>query len=271
MIAAISGSHGFLGKYLESFLEQKHIEVLRIPRDKFENPMLLHNFFALNPVDYIFHLAAYGNMHSQKNDDQTFFANLWGTYNMLRGSQQIPYKAFINISTSSVLLDHETMYSATKAGAERLCKAFVDTYNKPIVTLRPATIIGKGEQEEHLIPTLIRSGRKNKTMPFVPLASHDFIDVRDVIEAIWLCANNIGIVKGQSINVGTNIATTNQRVKHIVESVLGKEIQTRKVKSLRSYDQLEWKVDNKELIALGWRPKHSLEETIKWMIEDEKN
>ena len=214
----------------------------------------------------IVHCAPYGNMAHHTDEDAILQANIIALHNLLQASKRLPYKAFINISSSSVLLHHETLYSATKKGGEALCKWMADEYGKPIVSLRPSSITGKGEQETHLIPRLIQSCLTGEKMQFVPKATHDFIDVRDVVHAILFLSNKADKYKGRSFNVSNGFTHSNEKVKEIVEKLTGKKANTEKVEALRSYDTKNWEVDNSPLKSIGWKPKFTLEESIQFML-----
>lgn len=267
-IAAISGAHGFIAQHLTKALEDKGYEVYGIPRNFLFEPDKLRAFFLMKEPELIFHLAAYGNHYEQNKENEIIESNYLATFSMLKASKEINYKAFVNVSSSSVTLPHETFYSATKAGAERLAKAFCDEYQKPIVTVRPYTVIGKGESPKHLIPTLIRSCELGEPMKFVGEPTHDYIDVRDFVGAVLTIVDNIGDLKGKSVPIGMGKKITNEYILSLVEKALEKSANIERVSQMRQYDTKDW-VSNPEIIkSLGWKNTHTLEETIQWMIYD---
>src|ERR1035437_6380753 len=126
----ITGASGFLGSHLAKALSGQKILTLK------------HGLFSPEDVtkvapDVIYNLAAYGNMSNQKDEWENVNANIIGLWTLLQVTKDLPYKKFVQISTSSVLLNHQTMYSSTKLGGEALCKAYIDEYKKPIVVVRP--------------------------------------------------------------------------------------------------------------------------------------
>ncbi len=258
MIYAISGSHGYVGENLVKTLLDKGHEVLRLPRDIKE--------VELESADYVIHLATYGNSFSQGYADETIDVNLIGTKNLLTWALNKKVKGFVNVSSSSVLLPYETFYSATKAGAERLCKAYANVFSLPVVSVRPSTIIGKGEQSEHLIPKLINSCLTGEEMPFVEDATHDYIDVRDVVKGMIHFAEHAEEYKGKSFNLSKGVTCTNADVKRIVEELTNKKANVKIVDSLRAYDTQHWEVDNTETLEAGWKPEYSLYDSIKSML-----
>lgn len=279
---AITGAHGFIAQHLASrFIEEGH-NVAAVPRDILLDPELLTTYFDKLQPHYIFHFAAYGNMATQKEEDEIFATNIVKTYMLLQATKSLPYLGFINVSSSSIygtkhspmherdIPDTDTLYGATKLGAEYLCRYFAKHYDKPIVTVRPFSVIGIGEQEEHLIPTLIRHAYSGKKMKFVSEPTHDFIDVEDVIEALLTLSLHAKEYKGQAFNIGTGIYWTNEQVKEAVEQATGKKIKTTKVEALREYDSTKWVADPTKLKMLGWFPQLSLEDTIAQMVAYEE-
>jgi nucleoside-diphosphate-sugar epimerase len=240
MKAIITGGSGFLGKHLIKYLEQQEVEVILLKHQQFYTEAALQQFFHSHKPDYIFLCHAYGNMSNQKGDMEVFMANLYFTFLILRVTCDISYKAFINVSTSSVNLSHQTMYSATKAGAEALCKAYVDEYDKPIVTLRPYSVYGEGEASFRFIPTLFRSAVEGKPMTLDPKPVHDWIYVGDFVKTMWKSAQEVDKFKGKTLEVGTGTGVTNQKVLQLVEEITGKEIAVTDTKTLRKYDNTSW-------------------------------
>lgn len=260
----LTGAGGFIGSHLVTALQHEGHKVINIPHEMLVlDPASLDKFIPKD-IDWVFHLAAAGNIYGKHDDLEIFTSNMGGIFNLLQATKDIPYKAFINVSTSSVTLPHQTMYSATKHGAEDLCRAYVDEYHKPIVSIRLFTVIGRGEPKEHLIPTLIRSCMKGEKMPFNPYPVHDFIDVRDVVDGMIEISKSIDNYSGDIVGMGTGDQTTNQHILEIVEEATGKKANIELRDDIkRPYDTDKWRADYAE----DYITQHyTLDETIKWMI-----
>lgn len=260
----VTGASGFIGRHLVKALQARGDKVINILHETLVyDPAMLDKLIPKD-IDYVFHLAAAGQDYGKSNDLDIFTSNIGGIFNLLQATKDIPYKAFVNVSSSSVTLPYETMYAATKLAGEHLSHAYFCQYGKPIVSVRPFTTIGKGEQSFHLIPTLIRSCLQGEKMPFNPYPVHDFIDVRDLVEGIIEITEDIEEYKGKSIGIGTGEQTTNDMILKIVERLTGKKANIELKDDIkRPYDTSEWHA----------RPHHdfiiqnyTLEETIKWMI-----
>lgn len=239
----ISGSRGHLGKALTQALSTSH-EVIPLDRDWTTVPL---------NIDYILHCGAYGNHYDQTSPLEIFRVNVKRTFDLLEATKGIPYKKFIFISTSSVLIPHQTMYSVTKKMIEDLIRA----YDKPISIVRPFSVTGIGDAKTHLIPTLIDAAYTGKVIPFVREPSHDFIDIEDVVKGMI----KVMTMENGTYNLGSKESYNNQEVLNIAENLTGKKIQVKITEQMRSYDTKKW-VSNE-----CWSTK-PLQTTIKEMIED---
>lgn len=241
-VAVISGASGFIGTHLARKLVLQDIKVIAIPRDVFSDMFLLTRFFRYLQPNYIFHLAAYGNHSKQDNNAEIVNVNYAGTYSLLAATKDIPYKAFINVSSSSVLLEHETFYSATKAGAERLCKAFASEYGKPVINVRPYSVYGPGEADFRFIPTVFKACLTGDILKLSPDAVHDWIYVDSFVEGMITSATRyVHKMKGKSWNFGTGIGTSNLEVVRMIEKITGKKAAIVMNNSMmRKYDSKEW-------------------------------
>lgn len=230
----------------------------------------------------IYHLSAYGNSSSQQNVDKMIQANIIDLNNLLEALKPVEYECFVNTGTSSEyglknkpmkesnLLEPISYYAATKASGTLLCRVHAKMYNKPIVTLRPFSVYGYFEEKNRLIPTVITASLTGKNINLTQgAARHDFIFIKDVIEA-YLKAASSKNVRGEVLNIGSGNQYTNTQV---VKTIL--KLTKRRVKvntgafGLRTWDTKYWVADNsltKEV--LKWTPSHSFEsgltKTINW-------
>ena len=227
--AIVTGANGFIGSHLIEALKDQ--EILKLPHQSLQSSDLTKIVKDFNP-DVIYNLAAYGNMSNQKDEQAILVANIIGTFNLLQATKSIPYKKFVQVSTSSVLLNHQTMYSATKLGAEALCKAFVDEYSKPIVVARPYSIYGEGEADFRFIPTVIKALLYGEMMELDTQASHDWVYVGDFVKAL------IDLAPG-FYNLGTGRSYTNLEIVRELELISGKKLNYTE-KTLRSFDTKDW-------------------------------
>jgi len=247
-----------MGERLCKRLDQFSIEYTRLDRSG----------TVPNGVDFIFDLAGYGNIAGQDEVGEIYKANLMRVIDTLYEAKRLESK-YLFISTSSVLLPKQTPYSLSKRAAEEFLRYMVDTCSIKAAIARPYTIIGVGEQKQHLIPRLIDSCLNGTAMPFVSEPVHDFLDVDDFVDALWFIKEK-GKFGGEVYDVGSGISYSNEEVLEIVEGLTQKKANVFEVDSLRSYDTKNWKADNGAIRKLGWRQNKLLTQTIAEMIYHER-
>jgi len=272
MKAVISGWDGFIGSHLASALASRGIQVIPIPRDLLYSVLELNAFFTNEQPDYIFHLAAYGNMAGQKDISTTFSANLSCGFNMLKESVDIPYRAFINFGTSSEygrksqamseadVLAPETFYAATKAGLTHLAGAFARQFRKPIFTVRPFSVYGPAEAEFRFIPTVVRCMLTGKSFPLDEHANHDWVYVDDFVEGVLLIIENAHRLSDdyRVINVGSGHMYSNKEVCETLKQIAGRDYLAMPISGLRANDSQVWKSDNRLISSLGFSTRYTL-------------
>lgn len=254
----ITGSHGFIGSaVIRHFLSKG--EVRSIPRDMLYDRWDLQRYIEAYQPNFILHFAAYGNHSTQIELGEIVEANIHCTLNLLEASKNVSYIGFINTSSSSVTLPKQTFYSASKMATEYFCKA----YDKPIVSIRPASVYGEGEAAFRFIPTVVRSAKEKKIFDLVPQATHDWIYINDFIAGIDTVLEQIEGLIGEHIAIGTGESHTNLEIVQAIERIHGSKIEYNLVESMRSYDNEHWVTNNSLLKLLGWKQRYALEEGLR--------
>ena len=109
-------------------------------------------------------------------------------------------------------------YGASKAAAWMFVNQFYLRYNLPVVTLRPFTVYGPGENPGRLVSSVIQSIFKQKPLGLTAgEQARDFIFIDDVVNAFLSAANEKNAVNGETFNVSTGIETS---VKDMVLKIL---------------------------------------------------
>lgn len=272
MKALISGSSGFIGSHLVKALSPM-MEVVPITRELLYNPSDLEDFLEEQQPDYIYHLGAYGNHANQTDIAMIVLSNIIGTFNLLQASKDVDYKGFINFGSSSEygkklqpmketdLPETDSFYGASKVAATYLSKAFAQQYNKPIITMRPFSVYGEGEADFRFIPTIIRSALRKEEMLLDPFPTHDWIYIKDFIDALLLLVTNIDKLR-DSINIGSGEATSNQVIVAALTQISGIPLKTKRSLQMRPNDSDLWVADITLLTLLNWKPKFTLLEGL---------
>lgn len=251
----ITGANGFIGSHLKARFEQP----FTIPHELIQA--------TLPEFDTFFFCSTYGNMADHADENAIIKANVTDLISVLeRIDFQKGFKSFVYLSSSSVRLKRQTMYSRAKRAAEEILLSYIEKYNAPIAIVRPYSVTGVGEQSAHLIPKLIDSCLNGTRMDLVPKPVHDFIDVEDVVDGLVNLAQHSarGIFE-----LGTGVSTTNQAVREIVERVTKQPANIDLIAHLRDYDNYEWVSNNYRARMYGWLPKKTLEQSITEMVKKE--
>lgn len=268
-IALISGFNGFIGTNLGFVLQQNGYKVAPLPRAVLSNPVHLMQFMLEASPTHVFHLASYGGHYNQADVDEIVTTNYLKTYFLLKASEQSGVENFINFSSSSVYgtqdyalredspLLTNTFYGATKIGAEYLTRSYSQQGTMKTVNIRPFSVYGEYEAKHRLIPTIIDSIVNQKVLTLFEKPVHDWIYIEDFLDGVMVAVDNIDILNGKSLNIGTGIQYTNKQIYDLLVNIIGKEPLEVEVKdSDRSYDtDQSWVADISLLRSLGWTKK----------------
>lgn len=201
-------------------------------------------------------------MSFQTEARKIYSANVDTTFNLLEASLDIPYKAFIHVSSSSAGLPLQTMYASSKLAAESIVKGFVNTFDLPAFSVRPFSVYGEGEADFRFIPTIINCMLSGKTLELDPYPVHDWIHVDDLITGMIAAASEPKICKGQVLDLGTGIAYSNADVVTMIEEIAGMKVKVNITeKRLRVFDNTEWKA------GVGLGSARPLKEGLKQVYE----
>lgn len=279
----LTGSSGFIGSTLKKELLKKKFNVKIIPHS------YLHKFTNLKKIisdyspNYIFHLAAYGNKYHQDDDQNIIRANIIGTVNLLFASKNTPYQAFINTGSSSEYgfkskpmsesdsLETDTFYGVSKASTTLICRAFAKKYSKPIITTRPFSVYGPGDDPNKFIPVAIKAFQNNTDLR-LSRGVHDWIYIDDYISGVLKVLENAQQLAGKAVNIGTGIQSTNHQVIETLAKIFAKKIKIIEIDKIRIYDtDIYWVANNSLLKSLGWVPKYFLKEGLSKTINEKSN
>ena len=203
--------------------------------------------------DLVMHLAAESHVdRSIEGPDEFIQTNIVGTYTMLemcknywlsRENKKKYDFRFHHISTDEVYGDLQhpdnssessllplftestpyapsSPYSASKAGADHLVRAWSRTFGLPVVITNCSNNYGPYQFPEKLIPLVILNALQGKSLPIYGLGNQirDWLYVDDHVRALVLVAMR-GIV-GETYNIGCENEQSNLDVVRLICSVL---------------------------------------------------
>jgi dTDP-glucose 4,6-dehydratase len=250
----------------------------------------VNHLFEQEKFDYVINFAAESHVDRSITNPEIFVqTNIQGTLALLDAAKEIGVKKYLQVSTDEVYgtlgetgyfsettpLAPNSPYSASKAGADFLVRAYHETYGLPVNITRCSNNYGPYHFPEKLIPLMIINALHDKELPVYGdgLNIRDWLYVEDHCQAIDLVLHNGR--DGEVYNVGGNNERTNIHIVKTILKQLGKpESLIKYVKDRPGHDR-RYAIDATKLRdELGWEPKHTFEtgikETIQWYLDNQE-
>ena len=257
----------------------------------------LSEIFEKYDIDSVMHLAAESHVDRSIIGPADFIqTNIIGTFNLLelaRARFKKGASAFLHVSTDEVYgslgeggyftefsaYRPNSPYSASKASADHLVRAYRNTYGLHTVITNCSNNFGPYQFPEKLIPLMILNARDGKKLPVYGDGKHvrDWLYVEDHCEALNLVFHKGE--SGQTYNIGAHNEMENielvQLLCRILDETLGggpHEDLIEFVPDRPGHDR-HYAIDSTRIIKeLGWRPKVSFEEglkkTVHWYLDN---
>lgn len=239
-------------------------------------------------MDYIINFAAESHVDRSIEDSQIFIkSNVLGTQVLLDAAKENNIEKYIQISTDEVYgslgktgffteetpLTPNSPYSASKAGADLIVRAYYKTFDLPINITRCSNNYGRFQFPEKLIPLMINNALENKKLPIYGDGKNirDWLHVLDHCRAIDLVLHKGKI--GEVYNIGGNNEIQNiDLVKLILKTLNKDESLINFVEDRLGHDR-RYAIDSSKIQKeLGWKPKYSfnegIKETINWYLNN---
>lgn len=233
--------------------------------------------------DCIINFAAESHVDNSIKSPEIFIeTNVQGTLNLLQASREIGVEKFLQVSTDEVYgtlsktgyfyettpLAPNSPYSASKASADMLVRAYRETYGIPTLNTRCSNNYGPYQYPEKLIPFFISQLLKNEQVPVYGdgLNVRDWLYVYDHCEAIDIVLHNGKI--GEVYNIGGHNEKTNIEITRIILEAMGKDESLIKFVEDRLGHDRRYAISNDKITKeLGWQPSMTFEEGIKITID----
>jgi dTDP-glucose 4,6-dehydratase len=239
-------------------------------------------------ADTIINFAAESHVDRSITEPKVFIqTNVTGTLTLLEAARDRKLERFIQISTDEVYgaLGPEgkfteqtppspnSPYSASKAAADHLVKAFGHTWGVKYNITRCSNNYGPYQFPEKLIPLMINNALNDKELPVYGdgLYVRDWLYVYDHCTAIWQVLQKAP--PGEIYNIGGCNEKTNLEVIDVILNRLDKPKSLIKHVADRPGHDRRYAIDaNKMITELDWRPSVSFAEginkTIDWYFQN---
>ena len=237
----------------------------------------------ISQVDCVVNFAAESHVdNSIKNPEIFIETNVQGTLNLLQASKEIGIERYLQVSTDEVYgtlgmtgyfyettpLAPNSPYSASKASADMLVRAYYETYKMPVLTTRCSNNYGPYQYPEKLIPFFISRLLRGEKVPVYG----DGLNVRDWLYVYDHCAAidtvlHKGII-GEVYNIGGHNEKTNIEITRLILEAMGKDESSIEYVQDRLGHDRRYAISNDKITSeLGWKPSVTFEEGIKMTID----
>ncbi len=234
-------------------------------------------------IDGVINFAAESHVDRSITGPEIFIdTNVKGTLNLLQCSKLNKVERYLQVSTDEVYgtlgktgyfyettpLAPNSPYSASKASADMLARAYFETYGMNVVTTRCSNNYGPYQYPEKLIPFFISKLLKGEKVPVYG----DGLNVRDWLYVYDHCqAIDTVFHKGKAgeiYNIGGHNEKTNLEITHLILSAMGKdESSIEYVQDRLGHDRRYAICNDKIQAELSWKPSVTFEEGIKLTID----
>jgi dTDP-glucose 4,6-dehydratase len=170
--------------------------------------------------------------------------------------------------TEGTPLAPNSPYSASKASADMMVRAYYETYGMPVSITRCSNNYGPYQFPEKLIPLMINNCLNNYPLPVYGdgMQVRDWLHVEDHCRAIDVVLHKGKI--GEVYNIGGNNEKANIEIVKLIIKSLGKEESLIQYVADRPGHDRRYAIDNSKITKeLGWAPKYTFDEGIKETIE----
>jgi dTDP-glucose 4,6-dehydratase len=303
----VTGGAGFIGSNFVRFVLQKHPDYQVVNLDKLTYAGNLDNLSDVEDyanyqfvrgdicdsdlvsrivgdgINAIVHFAAESHVDRSIYDPGIFVkTNVLGTQVLLEAVLKFKIDRFIQISTDEVYgslgregssvetspLLPNSPYSASKASADLLVRAYFETFGIPAIITRCTNNYGPYQFPEKLIPLFITNALFDQELPIYGdgLYVRDWIFVEDHCKALDMVLQKGKV--GEIYNISGGNERTNLEITHLILNTLNKpESLIKHVQDRPAHDRRYCLDSSKIKSELGWQPETSFEEGISRTVD----
>lgn len=240
-------------------------------------------------IDAVVHFAAESHVDRSILNPNVFVqTNVLGTQNLLEAARRYGLQKFVQVSTDEVYgtLDSEgeftecspvlpnSPYSASKASADMLARAYHRTFGVPVTITRCSNNYGPYQFPEKLIPFAIIKALADERVPVYGdgLQIRDWMHVDDHVSAIDLVLHKG--VAGELYNIGASNEQANVDIVKLILNELGKPYDLIEFVADRPGHDRRYAIDSSKIQReIGWVPQIPFEEglsgTVQWYLQNQ--
>jgi len=251
----------------------------------------IDSLFTEKKFDTVVNFAAESHVDRSIMDASPFIrANIAGVQALLDAAKKHGLQKFVQVSTDEVYgslaaddpefteetpLAPNSPYSASKAAADLLCRAYFKTYGLPVVVTRCSNNFGPYQFPEKLIPLVISNALEGRPIPVYG----DGMNVRDWLYVLDHCSALRRVVEkgrpGEVYNIGGGTEVPNIVLVKKILRLLGKPESLITCVADRPGHDRRYAIDSRKIGAeLGWKSAcefdTALTATVEWYIKNRR-
>lgn len=233
--------------------------------------------------NYVVNFAAESHVDNSIKRPEIFVeTNVMGTLNLLQASIESDIERYLQVSTDEVYgtlgetgyfyetspIQPNSPYSASKASADLLVRAYHETYGLPVLITRCSNNYGPYQYPEKLIPFFISKLLNGEKVPVYGdgMNVRDWLYVYDHCEAIDRVLHSGKI--GDVYNIGGHNEKTNLEITQLILDAMGKDEDSIEFVEDRLGHDKRYAISNNKITSqLDWQPSVTFEEGIKLTID----
>ena len=217
--------------------------------------------------------------------DEFIRTDVFGTFTLLEACRKRGVSRYLQVSTDEVygsiedgsFTEESTIapnspYSASKASADLLVRAYHKTYGMPVLITRSSNNFGPYQYPEKLMPLFITNAMDDLRLPLYG----DGMNVRDWLFVADNCAAIDLVLQegnpGEVYNIGGGQERTNIEITRGILDILGKPESLIEFVTDRPGHDRRYSLDFSKVAALGYKPRTDfekmLEETVRWYVDN---
>jgi len=256
--------------------------------DVADGELVRATFARLRPQRVV-HCAAETHVDRSIADAAPFVrTNCLGTQTVLDAALRSGVERLVNVSTDEIYgtledddavfteataLDPRSPYSASKAAADMLGRAYWRTHGLPVVTVRPCNAFGPWQFPEKLLPVATLKAMAGEPVPVYGDGRNrrEWLFVEDCAAGLLAAAERGQ--PGEAYNLGSGEERSNLELVHAILGLLERPSSlVRFVQDRPGHDYRYRLATDHAEVALGWRAgtpfAQALERTVRWYQEN---
>lgn len=266
------------------YLSPAEFDAVEVVKGNVEDPHFVRR--AVVDCEVVFHLAALIAIPYSYVAPSSYVAtNIQGTVNVLEACRAEQTVRLVHTSTSECYgsarytpideahpLQGQSPYSASKISADKMAESYYNSFELPVVTIRPFNTFGPRQSARAVIPTIIGqllAGEKKLRLGSVtPL--RDLTFVSDTVEGFLAGARKDGI-EGSVFNLGTgamhSIGDVARRIMKLMQVDVPIEEAAERIRPEKSEVTALLSDNRKAQSELAWRPTVGLDDGLSRTVE----